>query len=238
VREIWHQRFGVKFVNSFGYGQSEGVFLALSPASDPAPLDSCGHVADRDFDVRIFDGDDVQVAPGQVGEIVYRPKAPNIMFSGFWRRPEATADVWRNLWMHTGDLGRIEDGYLYFVDRKKDYLRSRGENISSFEVERTFLGHPAVSEAAVHSVGVDRSEDSLKVTIVLKDAAALTEHELCLWSIEHLPHFAVPRYIEFRSALSRTPNGKVQKHLLRTEGVTDRTWDREAAGVVIRRSGR
>jgi crotonobetaine/carnitine-CoA ligase len=235
VRAIWHDRFGVEFVNSFGYGQSEGVFLAFSPKSDAAPLDSCGHIADEDFDVRIFDDEDREVAEGEIGEIVYRPKAPNTMFSGFWRRPEATAEVWRNLWMHTGDLGRIQGGYLYFVDRKKDYLRSRGENISSFEVERTFLGHDAISEAAVHSVDTGRSEDSLKVTIVLKDGVSITEEELCRWSIDHLPYFAVPRYIEFRETLARTPNGKIQKHLLRSDGVTAQTWDRDAAGISVRR---
>ncbi|MDH6291257.1 AMP-binding protein [Rhodococcus opacus] len=235
VRKIWQERFGVKFVNSFGYGQSEGVFIAFSPESDSAPLSSCGHIADEDFDVRIFDNDDVEVPPGEVGEIVYRPKAPNTMFSGFWRRPDATAEVWRNLWMHTGDLGRIEDGYLYFVDRKKDYLRSRGENISSFEVERTLLSHSAISEAAVHSVQTGRGEDCMKATIVLKEGVSLTEEELCRWSIDHLPYFAVPRYVEFRSTLARTPNGKIQKYHLRAEGVTATTWDREAAGIVVRR---
>ncbi|MFE3055778.1 AMP-binding protein [Nocardia sp. NPDC059239] len=236
VRKVWKERFGVRFVNSFGYGQSEGVFLAFSPESDPAPLGSCGHVADDDFDVRIVDQDDVEVPPGEIGEIVYRPNAINTMFSGFWRRPDATAEVWRNLWMHTGDLGRIDNGYLYFVDRKKDYLRSRGENISSFEVERTLLGHEAISEVAVHSVEFGRSEDCLKATVVLREGRSVTAEDLCLWSIDHLPYFAVPRYIEFRKTLARTPNGKIQKYILRGEGVTADTWDREAAGIEVRRS--
>jgi crotonobetaine/carnitine-CoA ligase len=168
VRKIWQEKFGVRFVNSFGYGQSEGVYLAFSPETDSAPLSSCGRIATQDFDVRIHDEHDAEMPEGQVGEIVFRPHKAHIMFDGYWNRPESTSAVWRNLWMHTGDLGRIEDGYLYFVDRKKDYLRSRGENISSFEVERTYLGHPAIAEVAVHTVDAGVAEDAVKVTVVLR----------------------------------------------------------------------
>ena len=158
------------------------------------------------------------------------------MFAGYWRRPEATVDVLRNLWFHTGDLGRLDDeGFLYFVDRKKDYLRRRGENISSFELERIFHGHPSIADLAVHSVPSDVSEDEVKVTAVLVEGETITEEELCRWAVERVPYFAVPRYIEFRHDLPRNPVGRVLKYQLRDEGVTATTWDREQAGFTFER---
>jgi crotonobetaine/carnitine-CoA ligase len=154
------------------------------------------------------------------------------MFSGYWHRPEATLSLLRNLWLHTGDLGRFDvDGNFYFVDRKKDYLRRRGENISSYELEATFLRHPHVREAAVHAVPSQVSEDDVKVTAVLAPGAELTERQLCLWAAERLPYFAVPRYVEFRAELPKNPVGRVLKYRLREEGRTTATWDREESDV-------
>ena len=153
------------------------------------------------------------------------------MFEGYWRRPEETIRAWRNMWMHTGDLGRIVDGILFFVDRKKDYLRSRGENISSFEVERILMGHGALADVAVHAVPSPLTEDDLKVTATVKEGASLSEEELFRWCVGELPYFALPRYIEFRAELPRSPVGRVLKRDLRTEGVTPATWDAEAAGI-------
>jgi crotonobetaine/carnitine-CoA ligase len=154
------------------------------------------------------------------------------MFSGYWNRPEATLALLRNLWLHTGDLGRFDvDGNFYFVDRKKDYLRRRGENISSYELEATFLRHPDVLEAAVHAVPSEVSEDDVKVTAVLAPGAELTERRLCLWAAERLPYFAVPRYVEFRAELPKNPVGRVLKYRLREEGRTTATWDREESDV-------
>jgi crotonobetaine/carnitine-CoA ligase len=234
---IWKERFGVEYFNAHAYGQSEGVRLSTGYLGEPAPpAGSCGRIDSDAFDIVILDDDDNILPEGAVGEIAFRPRRPHVMFDGFWRRPEETAAVWRNLWMHTGDLGRIEGIYLYFIDRKKDYLRSRGENISSFEIERAFMRHEAVSEVAVHAIVGGIGEDCLKVTAVLKEGASLTEEELCLWSVDNVPYFAVPRFIEFRDELPKTPTGKITKHLLRAEGKTARTWDREEAGIVVRRS--
>jgi len=156
------------------------------------------------------------------------------MFQGYWRRPEATIAATRDLWFHTGDMGKFdENDYFYFVDRKKDYLRRGGENISSFEVEATFLAHPEVREVAVHSVISELSEDEVKVTIALKQGSVLQPDVLCEWSIARLPHFAVPRYIEFRDELPKTATGRVQKHVLRSEGVTGTTWDRSKSAIVV-----
>jgi crotonobetaine/carnitine-CoA ligase len=94
------------------------------------------------FDVRVVDDDDREVPAGVAGEVIVRPNRPNIMFQGYWRRPEATVAAMRNQWFHTGDIGRFDtDGFFYFVDRKKDYLKRRGENISSYEMEVTFKAH-------------------------------------------------------------------------------------------------
>ncbi|MCW1384876.1 AMP-binding protein [Novosphingobium sp. KCTC 2891] len=238
VRQIWKDRFGVKLVSSWAYGQTENSRLTMALPTDNPPELCAGRAADE-FEVCIFDENDCPVPPGTVGQIVCRPKFPNVMFEGYWNRPDATAAVWRNLWMHTGDLGRMdENGWIYFADRAKDYLRSRGENISSFEVEATFLRHPWVAEAAVHAVGEQSGEDEIKVTIVAREGIECCPRELCLWSIENLPYFAVPRFIEFRSQLPKNPLGRVLKYRLRDEGVTEHTWDREAEGLSVRRPER
>jgi crotonobetaine/carnitine-CoA ligase len=158
------------------------------------------------------------------------------MFEGYWGRPEATVETSRNWWYHTGDIGRIDDErYLYFVDRKADYLRRRGENISSFEVERVLMGHGSLADAAVHAVPSELTEDDLKVTAVLVDGARVTEEELFRWCVDRLPYFALPRYIEFRAELPRSPVGRVLKRELRDEPLSDAAWDAEAAGVTYER---
>jgi len=229
----WRDRFGIKHTAAAGYGMTE-----VSVASYPGhvmPAGATGKPMDY-LDVRILDDQGNEAPPGVPGEIVIRPRIPNAMFMGYWKRPEATAQAFRDLWFHCGDVGKIdEDGYLYFVDRKKDYLRYRGENISSHELEDTFRSHPSVADAAVHAVPSRLSEDDVKATLVMRENANVTEHEICLWAIEHLPSFAVPRYIEFRRELPRNTIGRVLKFELRDEGVTPSTWDREAAGVKVKR---
>jgi crotonobetaine/carnitine-CoA ligase len=154
------------------------------------------------------------------------------MFEGYWGRPEVTVETSRNWWYHTGDIGRMdEDRYLYFVDRKADYLRRRGENIASFEVERILMSHGSIADVAVHAVPSDLTEDDLKVTATVKDGNDLTEEDLFRWCIDRLPYFALPRYIEFRPNLPRSPVGRVLKRDLRSEGVTPSTWDSEKSGI-------
>ena len=182
--------------------------------------------------MRIFDDDDNELPRGAEGEIVLRPKRPHTMFEGYWGRPEATVETSRNLWYHTGDIGRVdEEDFLFFVDRKADYLRRRGENISSFEVERILMGHGALADVAVHAVPSDLTEDDLKVTATLAEGATLSEDDLFRWCIDELPYFALPRYIEFRAELPRSPVGRVLKRDLRAEGVGPGTWDAETSGI-------
>jgi carnitine-CoA ligase len=235
LRDTWRERFGVKYPGFYTYGQTEAPSMISAPIDEDVSPGSAGRCNDT-FDVRIFDDDDREVPPGVVGEIVVRPRHPHVMFEGYWNRPEATLSLARNYWHHTGDLGRFdEDGYFYFVDRQKDYLRRRGENISSFEVEATLLTHPAVSEVAVHAVFSAVTEDDVKATIVLRPGASVSPEEFCSWAAERLPFFAVPRYIEFRDELPKNPVGRVLKYQLREEGVTPATWDREQAGLEITR---
>lgn len=237
IKRIWYDRFGIGFINSYGFGQTEGNRLVTHRHGDPLPPDASSGLPSPDFEIMIVDDEDRPMPPGQTGEVVFRPKRPNIMFGGYWNQPQATVDAWRNLWMHTGDLGRIDErGFFYFIDRKKDSLRTRGENISSFEVESVFVTHPAISEAAVHTVGLDGSaEDEIKVTAVLAEGAELDAETLCRWCIEKLPYFAVPRFFEFRAELVKNPTGRVLKNRLRDEGCTPATWDRKAAGIEVRR---
>jgi carnitine-CoA ligase len=233
LEEVWRERFGVEVTGTPGFGLTEAALITSLPPGVRGRPDTSG-LRNADFDVRIFDDDDHEVPDGNVGEIVCRPRRPHVMFDGYWRRPEATVAVLRNMWFHTGDLGRFDDdGFLHFVDRKKDYLRRRGENISSFEMENTYRAHPAIDEVAVHAVASEFTEDDVKVTAVLAEGASLREEELFEWSIDHVPYFALPRYIEFRSSLPKSPVGRVFKYQLRDEGCTPETWDREKAGVVF-----
>ena len=225
------ERFGIETFSG-AYGVTEASLISWQPPGVRNKPDAAGVVNDAYFDTRIFDDNDNEVSRGTDGEIVVRPKRPHVMFEGYWGRAEATVETSRNWWYHTGDVGRIDDdGFLFFVDRKADYLRRRGENISSFEVERVLMTHGFLADVAVHAVPSQLTEDDLKVTATVKEGASLSEEELFQWCIDELPYFAVPRYIEFRDALPRSPVGRVLKRELRAEGVTASTWDAEAAGV-------
>jgi crotonobetaine/carnitine-CoA ligase len=232
---IWRERFGCATFSG-GYGLTEASLIGSLPAGEANKPGAMGKPNTVEFEVKLVDDDDGELPTGEIGEITCRPNGPNLMFAGYWRRPEATLAVFRNLWFHTGDLARLDDdGFLYFVDRKKDYLRRRGENISSFELERTFVAHEAVKDVAVHAVPSEQGEDDVKVTAVLVEGAQLSEEELCRWAVERVPYFALPRYIEFRDDLPRNPVGRVLKYQLRDEGVTNGTWDREAEGFQFER---
>ena len=226
IKAIWRERFGAQRIGSNAYGLTEALVTTV-PAGVPMPEGSSGRCA-PEFDVRIFDDADNEVPTGTAGEVVCRPFHPDILFKGYWRRPEDTQKVMTNLWFHTGDIGRFDaDGFFFFVDRKKDYLRRRGENISSFEMEAAVLLHPDIEQVAVHAVFSAFGEDDLKVTAKLVPMGTVSEEALCRWMAERVPHYAVPRYIEFRSELPVNPQGRVLKYQLRDEGVTPATWDLE-----------
>jgi crotonobetaine/carnitine-CoA ligase len=231
VDNLIRSRFGVDTFSG-AYGVTEASLVSWQPPGVRNKPNAAGVINTEYFDVRIFDDDDNELPRGTDGEIVIRPLRPHVMFEGYWGRPEATVETSRNWWYHTGDIGRIDDeDYLFFVDRKADYLRRRGENISSFEVERILMGHGALADVVVHAVPSQLTEDDLKITAIVAEGRSVTEADLFRWCIDQLPYFALPRYIEFRSELPRSPVGRVLKRDLRTEGVTAATWDADASGI-------
>jgi crotonobetaine/carnitine-CoA ligase len=235
VDEVIKSRFGVTTFSG-AYGVTEASLVSWQPPGVENRPNAAGVVNDEYFDVRIFDDHDREVEAGTEGEIVIRPKRPQVMFEGYWGRPDETVRTTRNLWYHTGDIGRIDaERFLYFVDRKADYLRRRGENIASFEVERILMSHGGLADVAVHAVPSPLTEDDLKITATRKQGDVVTEEELFRWCIDRLPYFALPRYIEFRDALPRSPVGRVLKRELRDEGVTPSTWDVDASGITYER---
>lgn len=230
----WQERFGVPIARNTGYGLTEVCFVFMTPPhAVDAPPGSSGRCAPH-IDARIIGDDGQECPPGVAGELIVRPLQPNVMFDGYWKRPADTLKVYQNLWFHTGDIGMIDaDGWFYFVDRKKDYLRRRGENISSFELEASFMSHEAVQDVAVHAVPSAMTEDDVKVTAVLHPGAQLDPADLFRWAMERLPYYAMPRYIEFREALPYNASGRILKHQLRDEGVTPATWDQEASAIKL-----
>ena len=235
VDDVIRNRFGVTTFSG-AYGVTEASLISWQPPGVRNKRGAAGVVNDDYFDVRVFDNDDNELPPNTAGEIVTRPKRPHVMFEGYWGRPEITVEASRNWWYHTGDIGRIDpERFLYFVDRKADYLRRRGENISSFEVESVLMSHGALADVAVHAVPSQLSEDDLKVTAVIKADQRLSAEELFEWCVAQLPYFALPRYIEFRDELPRSPVGRILKRELRAEGVTPNTWDVEIAGIPYER---
>jgi crotonobetaine/carnitine-CoA ligase len=224
------QRFGVKKVAT-GFGMTEIGFPLVS-GWDPPNYRTCGRRREGPphYEVRIADEWDEPVQLGNVGELLVRSGDPWVMNAGYWRLPDATARAWRNGWFHTGDVF-VEDGqgWLYFVDRKKDALRRRGENISSFEVEKGINAHPEVVESAVVGVPSSLGEDDVKAVIVRSPDSTLTGEELLAWLTDRMPKFMLPRYVEFVDALPKTDGTfRVQKYKLRDAGITGSTWDREA----------
>ena len=234
--EPMRERFGIEAIWQ-GFGQSEAMPATVCGPGRAWKPNSAG-IARPDFEVRILDASDRPVAAGEVGEICVRPKEPGVLFSGYFNQPEATLGAFRNLWYHTGDLGRLDDdGELFFVDRKADFMRYKGRNISSFEAERAALAHPEVREVAAHGIPVEEMEfeDEVKLCVVREPGSDLTAEALAGFINEHAPYYLVPRYIEFLDELPHTPTGRVQKFHLRERGVTPATWDRDAAGFVVQR---
>ncbi|TNC21567.1 AMP-binding protein [Amycolatopsis alkalitolerans] len=223
------ERFGVRSAET--YTSTEAGIVTGSPYGEWR-LGSCGTPNERRFEVGVVDAHDRLLGPGEPGELVVRPKQPFVITTGYYGAPEATAEAFRNLWYHTGDRGyRDEDGYYFFLDRMKDAIRHRGENISAFDIECEVNLHPDVIECAATGVPSELEEEDVKLTVVLRPEAALDPDELVGFCEDRLPRFMVPRYVEFVDALPRTPTDKVAKYKLKEQGdhgLTASTWDREA----------
>lgn len=226
------ERFGVDIYTIFNMTEISSPIVS---EANPTKIGTCGRVRDG-VNVRLVDRNDCEVPIGEIGEMLVRTDRPWAMNSGYNANPEATAEAWRNGWFHTGDaFRRDEDGYFYFVDRVKDAIRRRGENISSFEVEADVCSHPAVREAAAVAVPSEFSEDEVMVIVAPVPGQKLEARQLAEFLIDTMPYFMVPRYIRILDELPKTPSAKVMKADLRKEGVTPDTWDREAAGLRVRR---
>jgi len=234
-QDEWHEfqkRFNTKILEV--YGMTECYCCLVSPYDDPR-AGACGQTI-TGWDVRIVDDDDNECAPNSLGEFVARSNKMFVGTTGYYNKPEATIELFKNGWIHTGDLGRMdEDGHFFFVDRKKQAIRRRGENISSFEVESIISAHEDVLESCVVGVPADVGEEDVKAVVVLKEGKTTTEEELIRWCEPRMAYFAIPRYIAIRDSMPKTPSERVEKFKLKNEGITADCWDREAEGIVLER---
>ena len=227
LHEPFHERFGVRLLDAWGSTETNIVISNTLADLRPGAL---GRVLDG-FEARVADEDDAELPHGTPGELLLRHREPWAFASGYDGLPSETAEAWRNLWFHTGDrVVRDPDGTFRFVDRLKDAIRRRGENVSSFEVEQALLAHPDVAGAAVVAVPSELGEDELLACVVARAGAGLDPLELIRFSEPRLPYFAVPRYVDVLPELPLTAGGKVEKFRLRERGVTESAWDREREG--------
>jgi crotonobetaine/carnitine-CoA ligase len=228
----FRKRFGADVFTLFNMTE---ICTPLISRANPQKDNICGRPR-AGIEVRLVDEHDCSVSDGEVGQLILRTEAPWAMNHGYNNNPQATADAWRNGWFHTGDAFiRDADGDYRFVDRLKDAIRRRGENISSYEIEVELLSHPAVREAAAIPVPSEFSEDEVLVVLAPAGGASIDPEEIIRYLVPRMAHHMVPRYIRVIDELPKTPTAKVEKHVLRAQGLTDDTWDRQRAGIVLRR---
>lgn len=223
--DSFRRRFGLRVATVFNMTEISSPIMSRFDLRGR----SCGRLRPG-YEVRIVDAHDEEMPVGEAGEIIVRSDNPWVLNAGYFGMPEKTIEAWRNGWFHTGDLGRVDaDGYYYYLDRKKDSLRRRGENISSMELEAVICDHPQVLEAAVIGVPSEFGEDEVMACITSAVGQSFDPLSLIDFLLPRVPRFMVPRYVEVLEALPRTPTEKVRKEVLREAGVTALTWDREHA---------
>jgi crotonobetaine/carnitine-CoA ligase len=226
------RRFNVQVHTLFNMTE---IATPLISEANPAEAGVCGRPR-AGFDLRLVDENDCEVPPGAVGELILRADCPWTLAHGYHNAPEATATAWRNGWFHTGDaFRRNADGTYSFIDRIKDAIRRRGENISSFEVEAVVNEHPSVQESAAIAMPSEWGEDEVMIVVAAKPGERLDPVELTRFLLPRMARFMVPRYVRIVEALPKTPTAKVEKAKLRADGITPDTWDREAAGMKVGR---
>jgi crotonobetaine/carnitine-CoA ligase len=225
-------RFGVDVYTIFNMTEISSPIVS---APNPSVRGTCGKVR-AGVEVRLVDENDCEVPVGSVGEMMVRTDRPWAMSHGYLKEPQATARAWRNGWFHTGDAFKKDAaGNFFFVDRMKDAIRRRGENISSFEVEAEVLAHADIRECAALGVPSELGEDDVMIVVAAAPGRSVDPVVLTHFLMARLAYFMVPRYVRTLTDLPKTPSAKVLKAQLRSEGVTADTWDREKAGIVIRR---
>ncbi|MEN3279034.1 MAG: carnitine-CoA ligase [Solirubrobacteraceae bacterium] len=224
--EDFERRFNLRVVEL--YGSVEASIPVTQPLHEPRVPGSCGRVTDG-FELRIHDEHDEPVATGVTGELVVRPMRSATILDGYFGMPDATVEAFRNLWFHTGDLGRVDDaGNVFFAGRRKEAIRRRGENISAFEVEEGVLLHPDVLECAAIGVPSELTEEEVKVCVVVRPGSPVMPEDIIRHCEATLAGFQVPRYVEIVAELPKTPTGKLEKYRLLERALTPGTWDREA----------
>jgi crotonobetaine/carnitine-CoA ligase len=230
VREFM-ERFDVAVTTGYGMTEIGGPIAGFD--IDATNLKSCGTVKPdpRGYEIRIVDAFDREVAPNEVGELIIRSAVPWTLNVGYYNNPQATADAWRNGWFHTGDgMTKDEAGNFYFVDRFKDCIRRKGENISSFEVEAFARDHPDVADAAAIGVPSEDGEEEVKIYLLSKPGQSLDLNAVGAWLGERMPKFMVPRYLEVLPEFPRTAaTERTQKGALRALAPSARQWDRLAS---------
>ena len=233
----FEKRFGLRILQGFGMTECGMPFWCR--LSEPVESGCAGYVEDRWYEARVADPEtDMPLPAGEVGELLIRPKLPGCFFAGYYRMPERAVEAWRNLWFHTGDATRFDErGRLHYVDRMKDCIRRRGENISAFEVEQVLNAHPEIAESAVVGVRVEGAggEEEVLAVLLPEDGAQPDPVAVLDWCVPRMPRYAVPRFVDFVGGFEKTASGKLRKGELRDAGLPPRAWDREEAGYTIAR---
>ena len=229
------RRFGVDVFTTYNMTEINCPIIRSDERCTADNYRSCGK-ARAGVEVRIVDEHDLPVPPGTPGELIVRGE-PWELNAGYWNMPEKTNEAWRNGWFHTGDAFTYDDdGNYYFVDRAKDYIRRRGENISSFEIEAIVNAHPGVAECGAVAVPAEHGEDEVKIAVVIEPNTEFDPADLIDFLIPKMPRFAIPRFIEVWESLPKTEaTARIQKAKIREAGTSDRTWDRVKAGVELPR---
>lgn len=218
----FEERFGVHITEAFAMTETSHLI------NTPFPERKWGSTgkAHPDWEIRLIDADGFEVPAGQAGELVARPRKPFLMMEGYLNKPQATLDAFKGLWYHTGDIARMDDeGYYYYLDRKKDRIRRRGENVSSAEIEAGVCAHPEVVECTALPHPAGDGEDDIRVLAILAPGSRLEPQALSEWLAERMPKFMRPRYLEFVPDLPRTGTDKVEKAKLVAAGLGPGVWD-------------
>jgi len=229
----FEERFGVRVLQ--GFGMTEVNMPIWSDWDDPVQAGCAGRVVDEFFEVIVADPNtDLPLPAKAIGEILVRPKRPFFFSAGYFKMPDKTVEAWRNLWFHTGDAAYFDDqDRLHFVDRLKDRIRRRGENVSSYEVEQVINEYPGVAESAAVGIRVEGAggEEEIKVGLVMESGAPALDHvDLLEFCVPRMPRFAIPRFLEVVDELDKTASGKIRKQAMRDGGITPDTWDRDTIG--------
>ncbi|RXT54308.1 ATP-dependent acyl-CoA ligase [Bradyrhizobium betae] len=232
IHAPFFERFGVPLVDGYGSTETNFVFAGAIPSDRPGTM---GYLADG-IEARIVDADDAELPVGQAGELLLRASKPFAFATGYFGMPEKTVEAWRNLWFHSGDrVVRDPDGHYRFIDRMKDSIRRRGENVSSWEVEQAIQSHPAVAACAIYPLPSELGEDEVAAAILLEPGQSLAPIDIVRHCEGKIAYFAIPRYVRIVKEMPLTENGKIKKGVLRDAGMTADIWDREVAGIKVRR---